>query len=137
VVNGGALTLTVGTVLAVVAVDGSAFVKADVVMLQRIDQYFHSAGNFTLGVGILHPEEKYAAGLVSHALRDHALNQVAQVDKTGGGGSHTGDNGAFSQLTAGEALLHLGGSFGHIGEQKLCQCLIIHKYIPLCHSILA
>ena len=116
-VNGSTLTLTVGAVVAVVTVDGSAFVKLNAVVLQGVDQNFHSAGNFPLGVGVFHPKEQNAFTLVSHTLCNQTLDQIAQMDKTGGRGSHTGHNCAFCQLALGETGFHFVRSFRDIGEQ--------------------
>ena len=116
-VDGSALTLTVGAIATLVAFDGSALIKVDAVVFQRIDKHFHSTGDFPLGVGIFHTQEENAARLMAHTLRNGALNQVAQMDKTGGGGSHTGDDGTFGELPCGEPGLHLLGSLGYIGKQ--------------------
>lgn len=64
---------------------------------------------------------------VGHPLGDHALHQVAQVDEACGRGGHTGHNGPFRQVPLGESHLQLLGGGGHIGKQKISQCLIIHK----------
>ena len=127
-VDGGPLALTVRTVVAAVAVNGCALIKVDVVVLQGADEHFHSAGNLPLGIGVLHPQEQYAAALMGHPFGDHALHQVAQVDKTGGGGGHAGDYRTLGHLTLGKTRFHLLGRFGHIGKQKAGQSLIIHIF---------
>ena len=127
VVDMGSLALTIGAVNAVVSVNGSALVKMNTVMLQGVYQNFHSAGNFTLGIGIFDTQEEDAAALMCHALRGQALNQVAQVDKTGGGGSHTGDDCAFGNFTQGKLFLERFGGICYMGKQKISKCLIIHN----------
>ena len=126
-VDGSTLTLTVGTVVAVVTVNDSAFIELNTVVLQGVDQNFHSAGNFPLGIGIFHTKEQNTFTLVCHTLCDQPLNQVAQMDKAGGGGSHTGDDGTFRQIPLGEAGIHFFRGFGNIGEQQLGKSLIIHN----------
>jgi len=126
-VNGSTLTLTVGTVITVVAVDGGAFVEIDAVVLQGVDQHFHSAGNFPLGISIFHPQEKNTAALVSHTLGGQTLHQVAQMDEAGGRRCHTGDNSALGNITKGELFLQRFGSVSYIGKQKVGENLIIHK----------
>ena len=54
------LALPVGAVAAVVAVDGSALVKVNVVVLQRFNQNLHSPGNLPLGIGVLHAKKQNA-----------------------------------------------------------------------------
>ena len=134
VVNCCSLTLTVGAIQAVIAFNGGAFIKIDVVVLQRVDQYFHSAGTLTLGVSVFHPQEQNAAALVGHPLGDHTLNQIAQMDKTGRGRSHTGHDGAFGQFTLGKTCLDFLGRFGHIRKKQISKCLIIHKYYLYLHD---
>ena len=68
VINLRPLALPVGTISAHVPIHGSTFVKGDAIVLQGVDQHFHSSGNLPFGVGILHPEEQDAAGLVGHTL---------------------------------------------------------------------
>ena len=126
-VNIRPLALPVGAVAAVVAVDGSALVKVNVVVLQRFNQNLHSPGNLPLGIGVLHAKEQYAARPVGHPLGDHALYQVAQVDEACGRGGHAGHDGPFRQVPLGESRLQLLGGGGYIGKQKISQCLIIHK----------
>ena len=118
-VNRSTLTLTVRTVNTIVTIVGSAFVKCDAVVLQSVDKNFHSAGNFTLCVGIFHAQEQNTTRLVAHALGNGALHQVAQMDKAGGRGSHTGNNSAFRQLTGGKTGFHFLGSFRHLGKKEL------------------
>ena len=121
------LTLAVGAVGAVVSINGGALIKVDVVVLQGRNEHLHRAGNLPLGIGILHPEEQNAVCPVGHPLGDHALDQVAQVYKACGRGSHTGDHGALRQIALGEPCFQLLRRGGHIGKQKLSKCLIIHK----------
>ena len=98
--------------------DNGAFIKIDAVVLQRVDQHFHSAGNLTLGIGVLHTEEQHAAALMAHTFGNGALHQVAEMYKTSGRGGHTGNHSAFRQLTGREAGFHFLGSLGHMGEQQ-------------------
>ena len=113
------LTLAVRTVNAIVALHGGAFVKGNAVMLQGFDQHLHRTGNFPLGIGVLHPKEQHAAGLVGHPLGGQPLHQIAQMDKTGGGGGHPGDHSALRQLTGREALLHGLRGFVYVRKQKI------------------
>ena len=129
------LPLAVGAVSPKVPIDGGTLVKVDVVVLQGVDEHLYRSGDLPLGIGILHPEEENAAGLVGHPLGDHALDQVAQVDKACGGGGHPGHHGPFRQVSLGEALLQLLGGGGHIGKQQLGQCFIIHKILTSLSSI--
>ena len=89
-------------------------------MLQRVDEHLHGARHLALGVRILHAEEQHAAGLVRHALGDQPLHQIAQMDKAGGGGSHTGDNSPFGHISGGIFFFQLLAGGGDIGEQKRC-----------------
>ena len=86
------LPLAVGAVGPPVPGEGGSLVKGDAIVGQGFNEHLHRPGHFPLGVGILHPEEQHAAGLVGHALGDDTLHQVAQVDKAGGAGGHAGDN---------------------------------------------
>ena len=118
-VDGGTLTLTVGAVCAHIAVYGSTLIEGNAVVLQSIDQHLHGTGDLTLGVGVLYTQKKHAAALVRHPLRGQALHQIAQMDKTGGGGGHTGDHGTLRGIAAGEPGLHSLRCFGNIGEKKI------------------
>ena len=129
-VNSGPLTLAVGAVNAVVTIHCGAFVKMNTIMLQGVDQNLHSSGNLPLSIGILHPQKQNAAALMRHALGGQALNQVAQVDKSGGRGGHTGDNRAFRYIPQGKSGLQIFRSIRYIREKQLSKCLIIHKAIP-------
>ena len=131
VVDRGSLTLTVWAVSAVVTVHGRALVKVDVVEFQGVDQHFYRAGDLPLGVGILNPEVQHAAGLVSHPLRNRALHQIAQVDKSGRGGSHPGDHRALGKVALREPGFQLLGSFGHVRKKQFGKRLIIHSQLPL------
>ena len=113
------LTLAVGAVDALIALHGGAFVKGNAVMLQGFDQHLHRTGNLPLGIGVLHPQEQYAAGLMGHPLGGQPLHQIAQMDKAGGGGSHPGDHSALRQLTGREALLHVLRGFVYVRKQKI------------------
>ena len=117
VVNCGSLTLTVGAISAVVAVHGGAFVKVDVVEFQGVDEHLHRTGNLPLGIGVLYPEVQHAAGLVGHPFRNRALHQIAQMDKSGRGGSHSGNHRTLGKITLGEPGFQLLGSFGHVGKK--------------------
>ena len=125
------LTLAVGAVGAVVAIHGGALVKVDAVVLQGVNQNLHRAGNLPLGIGVLHPQEQYAAALMGHPLGGQTLHQIAQMDKTRGGGSHPGNHRALGQPPGGIFFFERLRSFCHVGEQKRGQCLIIHSQIPL------
>ena len=125
------LTLTVGAVIAVVAVHGCALVKVDAVVLQSVDEHLHRAGDLPLCVRVLHPQEQHAAALMGHPLRGQALHQIAQMDKAGGGGGHPGDDSPFGQLPGRVFFFQRLRCFCHVGEQKRGQCLIIHSQIPL------
>jgi hypothetical protein len=83
---------------------GSAFVKVDAIVLQGVDEHFYGTGNFPLGIGIFHAQEQHAAALVRHPLGGQTLYQIAQMDKAGGRGSHTGDDCAFGILSGREFL---------------------------------
>ena len=119
-VDTGALTLTVGAIAAVVAIDGGTLVKVDAIVLQRFNQNLHRTGNLPLRIGVLHPQEQNAAALMRHALTGQTLHQIAQMDKAGGGGSHTGDNSSFGQISLGIFFFQLLAGGGDIGEQKRC-----------------
>ena len=67
-VDCSSLALTVGTVIAVVTSVGSAFVKLDSVMSQRVNKNFNGTRNFAFGVGILYAQEQNTVTLVRHAL---------------------------------------------------------------------
>ena len=97
-------------------------------MLQRFDQHLHRAGNLPLGIGILNPQKEHAAALVGHALRGQALNQISQMDKPGGGGSHSGDNRSLRHIPRRVFGFQLLRGHGDMGEQKLCQCKVIHCF---------
>ena len=75
-VDAGSLPLTVGAVQAIVTIMGGAFIEMDAVVLQGLDEYLHSAGDFPLGIGIFHPQEQHTAALVGHALGDGSLDQI-------------------------------------------------------------
>ena len=64
---------------------------------------------------------------MSHPLGGQALDQVAKVDKTGGGGSHTGDDSTLGNISQGETVLQHFGGIRHMGKQKIGQCLMIHN----------
>ena len=131
-VDGGSLALAVGSVKTAVAGVGGAFVKADAVVGQGVNQHFNGAGDFSLGVGIFHAQEQHAAALVGHPLGNHALNQVAKVDKTGGGGGHTGNNGSFGKTTGRESGFQVLGGIGYLGKKQIGKELIIHdRYLVI------
>ena len=136
-IDGSSLTLAVRTVSTVVTGVGSTLVKENVVMLQRVNQNFHSAGNFTLGVGIFYAQKQHTAALVGHTFRNHTLNQVAQMDKAGGRGGHTGNHSSFGNITQWETLLQCFRGVCYIGKQKISQCLIIHNITSFSFIILA
>ena len=119
-VDTGALTLTVGAIAAVVAIDGGTLVKVDAIVLQRFNQNLHCTGNLPLCIGVLHPQEQHAAALVCHTFTGQTLHQIAQMDKAGGGGSHTGDNSPFGHISGGIFFFQLLAGGGDIGEQKRC-----------------
>ena len=119
VINPGPLALTVRTVNAVVTIDGCPFIETDIIMLQRVDEYLHGAGDLPLGVGVLHPEKQHASGLVSHPFGNHALHQIAQMHKAGRGRRHPGDHSSFRQVPLGKPCFHFLRSLGHIGKQKV------------------
>ena len=129
-VNGGSLALTVGAIQAVVTIVGSAFVKLNAIVLEGVDQHLHGTGDLPLGIGVLHAKEQNAAGLVSHTLGGQSLHQVAQVNKTGGRGGHTGNNCPFGDISGGEPLFQSFRRVGHIGEKQISQSLIIHSNLP-------
>ena len=131
VVNCGSLTLTVGAISAVVAVHGGAFVKVDVVEFQGVDEHLHRTGNLPLGIGVLYPEVQHAAGLVGHPFRNRTLHQIAQMDKSGRGGSHSGNHRTLGKVALGEPGFQLLGSFGHIGKKQFGKRLIIQSQLPL------
>ena len=132
-VDCGSLALAVGAVSAVVAVNGSAFIKIDIVKFQGVDQHLNCAGNFPLGIGVLHPEKQHAAGLVGHPLGNGALHQVAQMDKAGGGGGHPGYNRALGQAALGKTRFQFLRRCGYVGEEQFGKRLIIHSHLPLFH----
>ena len=119
-VNGGTPALTVRAVAAVVTVNGGTFVKADVIVAQSVDEHLYGTGHFPFRVRILHPQEQHTAALVAQPLGDGALHQIAQMDKAGGGGSHTGDDCTLREISCGEACLQILRCVGHIGKQKIC-----------------
>ena len=128
VIDGSSLTLTVGAVNAVVAVHGGTFVKVDAVVLQGLNQHLDGAGDLTLGIGVLHPQEQHTAAAVGHTLGGQTLHQVAKMDKAGGGGRHTGNHGAFGNAAGGIFFFqHLRGVCD-IGKQELSKCGIIHSH---------
>ena len=127
-VNGSPLTLAVGAVTAEVTVHGGSLIKVDAIVLQCVNQHLHCAGNLPLGVRILHTEKQHASALVGHPLGGEALHKVAQMDKAGGGGSHTGDDRALRHLTGGIHLFKGFGRVGNVGKQKIGKSLIVHSY---------
>ena len=129
-VNIRALTLTVGAVAAVVAVDGGAFVKGDAVVLQGADEHLHRPRNLTLGVGILYAQKQNAAGLMSHALGHQALHQIAQMDKARGGGGHARNDRALRCIAGRKAFLQLVGSHRYVRKKQICKSGCIHKQLP-------
>ena len=106
-INVSPLTLAVGAVCAVVAVHGGTLIKVNAIMLQCVDEHFHSPGDFPFGVGILNTKKQHTAGLVGHPFTGQSLNQITQVDKSGGGWSHPGDDGAFRKITGREPLFKI------------------------------
>ena len=103
----------------------------NVVVLQGFNQHLHRAGNLPLGVGVFHTEKQYAAGLMRHPLGDHALHQIAQMDKTGGGGRHPGADCAFRQFPPGILILNIFRRLRYVGKQKRGKCQIVHNPLPL------
>ena len=127
VVNVRPLPLIIGAICAAVTVCGGALIKLNAVMLQRFNQHLYRTGNLPLGIGVLHPQEQNAAALMGHTLGGQALDQIAQMDKTGGGGGHAGDDGALGYISGRKFLLQLLRRHGDIGKKKFCQCLLIHN----------
>ena len=115
-VNSSPLALLVWAVGAAVAVFGKALVKLNAVVLQGVDENLHSAGDLSLGVSILHPQEQHTAALVAHSLRNSALYKVAQVDKTGGRGGHAGNDRALRQAAGREAGVHIRRRVRYMGK---------------------
>ena len=84
-------------------------------MLQSVDQNLHRTGNFTLGIGVLNTQKQYALALVRHPFGGQTLHQIAQMDKAGRGGSHTGDHRTLRIVTGRELCFHLFRGLGYIG----------------------
>ena len=126
-INGSPLPLTVGTIIARITAHGGSFVKVNAIMLQCVNQHLYRAGNLPLGIGILHTQEQHASALVGHPLGGETLHQVAQMDKAGGRGGHTGDDRALGNLTGRILLLQGFRGVGYVGKQKVGKSLIIHS----------
>ena len=122
-IDRSSLPLTIGTVDAVVAIVGSAFVKLNTVVLQSVNQNLHSAGNFPLGIGVLNTKEQHTAALMAHTLGNCALNQVAQMDKAGGRGGHTGNYSALGKVSDRIACFYHFRGVSDMGKQQLRKCL--------------
>ena len=125
-----ALTLSVGTVAAVVAISSSALVKVNAEVVHSVDDCLNSTLHLTLVVGILYSEVENTIRLVSDTLADNSVIEVAEVNEARGTGSYTGNAGALGELSFGETSVDILGSFLDIGEKKFCKCLKIHIINP-------
>ena len=127
-VDRAALTLPVGAVRARLAVRRRAFVEADAEVVQRVDQHGNGAFDFALVVRILDAQERHAAAAVGQTLIREGAVQIAQVDKTGGAGTHTGDHGTFRQIALGISCFQFFGRGRNVGEQQFRQLGIVHMF---------
>ena len=58
---------------------------------------------------------------------NRTLHQIAQMDKSGRGGSHSGNHRTLRKVALGEPGFQLLGSFGHVGKKQFGKRLIIHN----------
>ena len=103
-----------------------AFVIGNAVIGERSDQCLHGTLDFTLPVGILNAEVENAAGLMCQTFIDNCLIHAAEVNKTGGAGSETGDLCALGEVARGIACFDFLDCRCDMREQKLCKYFVIH-----------
>ena len=127
-VDAAAFALPIGAVSAGLAVRRRAFVEADAEIIQRVDQHGDGAFHFALVVRILDAQERYAAAAVGQTLVREGAVQVAQMDKTGGTGAHTGDHSTFRQIALGISCFQFFRRGRNVGEQQFRQLGIVHMF---------